>query len=251
VRFRQAISAAIDREAMNRIIYLGRGSPLWTQVTPGNRLWFDSSIPRPTRSLDRSRELLKLAGFSWRPDGTLIDTRSVPVEFTIIASSSSNQRVEMATMIQEDLKELGIRVQIVPLEFRTVLDKVFQSHDYEAAVMGLGQGDVDPNSQMNVWLSTGDDHLWNLGQSKPATEWEAEMDRLMKLQMSALSMKDRKRLYDRVQEIEAANVPLVFLVTPNVLVGAAHRLENFQPAVLDPQTLWNSEQLFIRDGTRP
>ncbi len=250
VKFRQAISAAIDRDAMNRIVYLGRGAPLWTHVTPGNRLWFDSSIPRPARSLDRSRELLKLAGFSWRADGTLIDAHSVPVEFSIITSSSSNQRVEMATMIQEDLKELGIRVQIVPLEFRTMLDRVFQSHDYEAAVMGLGRGDVDPNSQMNVWLSTGDDHLWNLGQSKPATAWEAEMDRLMKLQMSVLSMKDRKSLYDRVQEIEVANVPLVLLVTPNVLVGANHRLENFEPAVLDPQTLWNSEQLFIRDDKR-
>jgi ABC-type transport system substrate-binding protein len=47
VGFREAISSAIDREAMNRIVYLGRGAPLWTLVTPGNRIWFDSSIPRP------------------------------------------------------------------------------------------------------------------------------------------------------------------------------------------------------------
>ena len=211
VRFRQAISSAIDREGMNRIVYHGRGTPIWTHVTPGNRLWFDSSLPRPARSLSRSRELLKAAGFSWRADdGTLIDRQGAPVEFSIITSSSSNERTEMATMIQQDLSDLGIRVQVVPLEFRSMLDRVLQTHDYEAAVMGLGGGDVDPNSQMNVWLSSGDDHLWNLGQAHPATGWEAEIDRLMKQQMSTPSPKDRKRLYDRVQEIEIEEVPVVF-----------------------------------------
>jgi peptide/nickel transport system substrate-binding protein len=247
VKFRQAISSAIDREAMNRIVYLGLGTPLWTPTTPGNKLWFDSSIARPPRSLDRSRELLKAAGFSWRSDGTLVDARGTPVEFSIIASASSNQRIEMATMIQEDLKEIGIRVQIVPLEFRAMLDRVFQTHDYESAVMGLGGGDIDPNSQLNVWLSSGDDHLWNLGQTKPATPWEAEIDRLMMRQMSTLATSERKHLYDRVQEIEMENLPFVCLVSPDVLVGARRRIGNFKPAVLDPQTLWNSEQLFIRD----
>ena len=80
-RFRQAISAAIDREAMNRLVYLGLGTPLWTHVTTGNRVWFDSSISRPARSLEHSRELLRLAGFSWRSDGMLVDSRGAPVEF--------------------------------------------------------------------------------------------------------------------------------------------------------------------------
>jgi peptide/nickel transport system substrate-binding protein len=247
VGFRQAISSAIDREAMNRIVYLDRGAPLWTLVTPGNRFWFDSSIPRPARSLDHSRELLRVAGFSWRFDGTLIDSRGTPVEFSIITSASSNQRTEMATMIQADLEEIGIRVQVVPLEFRAMLDRVLQTHDYETAVMGLGEGDTDPNSQINVWLSSGDDHLWNLRQTKPATPWEAQIDRLMTRQMSTLATNERKRIYDRVQEIEVENVPFVCLVSPDVLVGARHRVGNFKPTVLDPQTLWNSEQLFIRN----
>lgn len=248
VRFRQAISSAIDREGMNRIVYLGRGAPIWTHVTPGNRLWFDSSIPRPARSLSHARDLLRAAGFSWTDDGkTLIDCRGAPVEFSVITSSSSKEREEMATMIQQDLRELGIRVQVVPLEFHSMLDRVFQTHDYEAAVMGLGGGDVDPNSQMNVWLSSGDDHLWNLSQNHPATSWEAEIDRLMRQQMSTPIPQDRKRLYDRVQQIEMEEVPVVFLVSPNLLVGAKDRLRNFMPAILDSHTLWNSEQLFVQD----
>ncbi len=73
------------------------------------------------------------------------------------------------------------------------------------------------------------------------------MDRLMKQQMSTLSAKDRKRLYDRLQELEIEDVPLVFLVSPNVLVGARVRVHNFEPAILDSHTLWNAEQLFFGD----
>jgi peptide/nickel transport system substrate-binding protein len=250
VRFRQAISSAIDRNGINRIVYQGRGSPIWTHVTPGNRLWADENLPHPVRSLERSRELLKSAGFSWRGDGTLVDDHGLAVEFSLIASASSNQRIQMATMIQQDLKELGIGVQVVPLEFRAMLDRVFQTHNYDAAIMGLGGGDVDPNSQLNVWLSSGDDHLWHLNESQPATPWEAELDRLMRQQMSTLSAKGRKHLFDRVQEIEVEDVPLVFLVSPNVLVGAKTRIRNFKPAVLDSHSLWNSEQLFLADDGR-
>jgi peptide/nickel transport system substrate-binding protein len=250
IKFRQAISSAIDRDGINRIVYHGRGAPILTHVPPGNRLWVDEKIPRPARSLERSRELLKSAGFSWRSDGSLIDGHGAEVEFSIIASASSNQRTQMATMIQQDLKELGIRVQVVPLEFRAMLDRVLQTHDYEAALMGLGGVDVDPNSQLNVWLSSGDDHFWHLGETQPATAWEAEMDSLMKRQMSTLSVKERKHLFDRVQEIEVEEVPFVFLVSPNVLVGAKVRVHNFKPAILDSHTLWNSEELFLGDDGR-
>lgn len=250
VRFRQALSFAIDRNAINRIVYQGRGSPIWTHVTPGNRLWVDENLPHVGRSLEKSRESLKAAGFSWRSDGMLVDSHGTNVEISILASSSSNQRTQMAVLIQQDLKEIGIKVQVVPYEFRAMLDRIFQTHSYEAVIMGLGGGDVDPNSQLNVWLSSGDDHLWHLGEAQPATAWEAEIDKLMKQQMSSLSFKDRKQSYGRVQNIEIQQVPVVFLVSPNVLVGAKVKIHNFKPAILDSHTLWNSDQLFLVDDGR-
>ncbi len=245
VNFRKAVSAAIDRDSMARIIYHGRATTLYSHVTPGNRLWLDSTLPHPARSVDYARELLRSAGFSWRSDGTLVDRSGTSVEFFILTSASNSQRTQMATMIQQDLQEIGIRVQVAPLEFHAVLDRVFQTHDYEAAIMGLGTGDIDPNAQMNVWLSTGDDHLWNLGGRTPSTPWEAEIDQLMKQQVSATDFAHRKKLYDRVQEIEAEELPIICLVTPNLLVGAKVGIGNFKPVVLDPHTLWNSDELFL------
>ena len=151
--FRRAVSRAVDREGIARLVYRGRAVPLWGNVSPGNRLWVNTSIPRQPRSVSEARAILKASGFSWRQDGTLLDRQGRPVAFTIITSSTSAQRTEMATLIQADLKELGMNVQVVPLEFRALVDRVFQTFDYDASILGLGGGDADPNGEMNVWLS--------------------------------------------------------------------------------------------------
>jgi peptide/nickel transport system substrate-binding protein len=246
VRFRQAVSNAIDRASIIRLVYRGRGTPLISQVSAANKLWANTAIAPPQRSLEKARELLKSAGFSWDASGSLLDSSGKPVEFTILSSASNAQRTQIATIIQDDLKALGMRVQVVPMEFRAMLDRVLQTHDYDAAVMALGGGDVDPNPQINVWVSSGSNHLWDLGASKPATAWEVEIDRLMRQQLSTLKVKERKRLYDRVQQLVAENLPLLCVVSPNILVAAKNRVGNFQPAILDHYTLWNADELFLR-----
>ena len=49
------------------------------------------------------------------------------------------------------------------------------------------------------------------------------------------------------QEIIAQNLPFVFLGTPNILAGADARVGNFHPVVIDPYTLWNADELYVRD----
>jgi peptide/nickel transport system substrate-binding protein len=150
-------------------------------------------------------------------------------------------------MLQEDLKQLGMRVNVVTLELRAFLDRVLTTGDYDAGVLSLGGGDADPNAELTVWLSTGSMHLWHPGQSQPATPWEAEIDSLMRQQLTVLDFSERKRLFDRVQQLVFEHVPIIPLVSPNVLVGARKGLGNFRPTVLDPHTLWNVEQLFWRE----
>jgi peptide/nickel transport system substrate-binding protein len=250
LKFRQAVSAAVDRDSIVRLVYGARGTALWGNVGPGNKLWMNQSIPHPQRSMEAARQLLKSAGFFWNDSGQLLDSSGKPVEFTIVTSSSNTQRMKMATLIQDDLSHLGIQVHVVPLDFRAMLDRVFQSFDYEAAIMGLGGGDPDPNPEMNVWLSNGATHLWHLNETQPATDWEREIDTLMQQQMVTLDYGKRKKLYDRVQQIIAENVPFVFLATPDVLVGAKSQIGNFHPAVLDHYTLWNADQLYLRAPAR-
>ena len=252
-KFRQAASLAVDREAIVRLVYQGRGAPLWGPVTPGNRRWANAALAHPARSLERARQLLREGGFSWKNNGSnaeslLVDADGAPVEFSILTSASNADRTKMTTLIQDDLKQLGIRAQVAPLEFRSLLDRVMHTKEYDACVLGLVSFDADPNSDINVWLSSGGTHLWSPSQEYPATPWEAEIDRLMKRQLTSRSYEERKRLYDRVQEILDQNQPMIFLASPDILVGAKNTIGNLRPAVLEPYVLWNVEQLYIRSA---
>jgi peptide/nickel transport system substrate-binding protein len=249
-KFRQAISAAIDRDAIVRLVYQGRGAALWGPVTPGNRRWGNASIRHPQRSLEQARALLKEAGFSWTTgtDGepALVDSEANPVEFSILSSSTNADRTKMATLIQDDLKQVGIHAQIVPMEFRSLIDRITQTKQYDACVQGLVSFDADPTADSNVWLSSGGAHLWNPSQAHPATAWEAEIDKLMEQQLEAPQYEQRKKAFDRVQEILADNQPMIFLASPDILVGAKNSIGNFHPAALEPYVLWNVEQLYFR-----
>jgi len=251
VKFRQAVSAAIDRDAIVRLVYQGRGAALWGPVTAGNRRWGNPSIPHPARSLEKARALLKEAGFTWTagPNGEseLVDSDAKPVEFSILTSSSNADRTKMATLIQDDLKQLGMRAQVVPMEFRSLIDRVTQTKEYEASVLGLVSFDTDPTADLGVWLSSGGTHLWNPAQAHPATVWEAEIDKLMEQQLAAPKYEQRKKYFDRVQEVLAENQPMIFLASPDILAGAKNSLGNFHPAVLEPYVLWNAEQLYFRN----
>ena len=244
VRFRRAVSAAIDRQAMARLIFHHRAAILAAHVSPGNKRWFNSSVPPPAYSVSQARELLKDAGFSWSRDGALLDSAGQPVDFTILVSSSNGLRGQMATLIQDDLKQIGIAAHVVPMEGRSATDRVLNSHDYEAIVMGLVSGDADPTPDMNILMSNGQTHLWHLGEKKPATDWEAELDGLMQKQLVTLDYQRRKKIYDRVQEVLAQQLPMVYLISPNILVGARQDLGNFRPAIIEQYTFWNADELF-------
>jgi peptide/nickel transport system substrate-binding protein len=242
--FRQAVSLAIDREAIVRLVYRGRATPIWTQVTPGNKLWVDAAIPRPPRSLEKAAALLQTAGFSRRPDGTLTDSHGQPVEFSILTNPSNAPRTKMATLIQQDLSQLGMHVQLVSMEFQALMARVFDSFDYESTLLGLVSGDADPNPEINVWTSTGGAHLWAVAETHPLKPWQTELDRLMQLQTTQLDFKKRKATYDRVQEIIADEDPVICLVSPSVLAAAKDGLGGLQPAVMRNYLLWNADRLY-------
>src|SRR6185295_4420734 len=98
--------------------------PLWGHVPPGNKLWINRSIPRPPRSLESARRSLQASGFSWKRDGTLVDGRGDAVEFSILTSAANVERTQMATIIQDDLKQLGMNVHVVTLELGAMLNRL-------------------------------------------------------------------------------------------------------------------------------
>jgi peptide/nickel transport system substrate-binding protein len=242
--FRRAISEAINREDLARIAFRTRARPAVGPVSPANKFWFNSKLQ--AHPFDQKSALQRLAqdGFHLQ-DGVLRDRDGHTVEFSIITNAGNKYRESMATMIQQDLSGIGIKLNVVTLDFPSLIERMTRTFDYEACLLGLVNDDLDPNSQMNVWLSSSENHQWNPSQKTPATAWEAEIDKLMRAQASTLDPKKRKEYFDKVQEIAWEQEPFIYLVNKNALSAVSPHLLNVHPVVLRPQVYWNIDQLAL------
>lgn len=241
-KFRQAVSHAIDRQAIVNLIYAGRAAPQWAFLSAGDRLWFNANVQKYPHDPNRARQLLSEAGFVYRTDRKeLVDRQGRAVTFTLMTNP---QRQKMSALIQDDLAKVGIRVSLAAIESRALLGKVNESFDYDACLLAVVSGDSDPTSQQNVLRSDGEMHWWHPNQSRPATTWEARIDELMRQQMTTVNAAARKRLFDEVQKIMAEQQPFIFLVSRHLIVAARTNIGNFKPALLPDFVLWNCEELF-------
>ena len=248
-RFRRAISHALDREALAAVHLRGLATPLYQFVSPGNRVWAARDLPQTRYDLAQARTLLAAAGFSLRGTAAapeLFDARGQRVEFSLLVPAESQARVTMATVVQADLAQLGINMQVAPLEFGELSRRVFQSFDYDAVLFGASVSEPDPTAYANLLRSSSPAHQWHPRQAKPATAWEARIDELLSAQARATDHAQRVALFHEIQAILAEQLPLIPLVARHTTSAATQRLGNYRPSPLLPYSLWNAEELFLR-----
>jgi peptide/nickel transport system substrate-binding protein len=242
--FRRGISEAINRDDLARIAFRGRARPAVGPISPANKFWFNSKLQPHPFDQKSALQRLSLDGFHLQ-NGVLRDREGHVVEFSIITNSGNKYRERMATMIQQDLTAIGIKLNVVTLDFPSLIERMTRTFDYEACLLGLVNNELDPNSQMNVWLSSAENHQWNPSQKTPATPWEAEIDKLMRAQASTLNAAKRKEFVDKVQQIAWEQEPFIYLVNKNALSAVSPSLHNAHPVVLRPQVYWNIDQLSL------
>jgi peptide/nickel transport system substrate-binding protein len=167
------------------------------------------------------------------------------VEFSLITNAGSRTRAQLGTLVQQDLLKIGIRLNFTPMEFQSLIERITKTQQYESCLLGLANLELDPNSQINVWMSSGTHHAWYPSEAKPATEWEAQIDRLMQVQHTSVDAGARKRAFDRVQEIVYEQQPIVYLVHPDVLIAVSPLIRNALPSPLPPHLYWNVEKLSV------
>jgi len=245
--FRQAISHAVDRDAIVNSVYLGAAVPVYGPVTPGNRVWFSDAAPKYPHDLARAKALLAGIGLTDRNgDGMLEDATGAPVRFSIL-TQGGNIRAQTATVIQEHLRQAGIAVDIVPLDFPSIAQR-WQARDYDSIYYGFQASAMDPAMNLDYWLSSGSIHFWNPEQKTPATAWERQIDELMQQQVAAPTVEERKRLFAEVQRIFGENLPGIYFVAPKVSIATSPRVAGTEPALLDPKILWNPDTLNVTDA---
>jgi len=244
--FRHAISHAIDREAFANSVFLGAGVPIWGPLTPGNQKWFSPNLPRYGYSLDRAREILAGLGLVNRDqDEWLEDSKGTEAQFNIIAYRGNSSVERGAAIIRDELKKLGIRVDVVLLEQGALIQRMVKG-DFESINFVFTQSNLDPAMNSDFWLSSGSAHVWNMGQAKPATDWEKQIDDLMVTVMNSVDQAERKKTFDQIQKVFADQLPVLYFVAPRLYMGVSSRVGGLTPSILRPQLLWNVERMTVK-----
>ncbi|HLK22639.1 MAG TPA: ABC transporter substrate-binding protein [Bryobacteraceae bacterium] len=245
--FRRAISEAINRADICRVVYRGHAQPSAGPVSVSNRFWLNAALKPHAYSPTAATARLQRDGFH-RSGDALLDRDGHKVEFSMITNAGNKLHERTLAFIQQDLAKIGIQLNIVVLDFPSLIERISRSFNYESVLMAFTNVDLDPSDQMNIWLSSGPNHQWNPEQKTPATPWEAEIDKLMQAQAGAADQKQRKAAFDKVQEIVSEKAPMLFLVNPDALSAVSTSLKNVTPAHLRPQIYWNVERLSM--GTK-
>ena len=165
------------------------------------------------------------------------------MEFSLITNAGNAARENTAPLIQTDLGKIGIKVNIVTLDFSSLIDRIARTLDYEAALQGFNNVEIDPLDDLNVWLSSGAQHAWWPNQKSPSTPWEARIDELEKEQASTGSREIRRKAVDELQRIVVEQEPIVYLVNPDYLYAMSANVKGAQPSVAPPHIWWNVEWL--------
>ena len=246
--FRQAISHAIDREAFANNVFLGAGVPVWGPVSPGNKNWFSPNVQRYGFSLERAREILAGIGLTNRDaDEWLEDKNGTEAHFSLIGYRGNSSIDRGAAILRDELKKVGIRVDVVMLEQNALIQRMVNGN-FESIFFLATATALDPAMNSDFWLSSGSAHVWNLAQSKPATDWEKQIDDLMVTVMTSVDQAERRRGFDEIQKIFADNLPILYFVAPRLYMGVSTRIGGLNPAILRPQLLWDIEHMTVVAG---
>jgi peptide/nickel transport system substrate-binding protein len=244
---RQAISLAVDRQVFADTVFLGAASPIFGPISPSNKRWYSEAVPKPPHDPERAKAMLAGIGLSdFNFDGVLEDAQGRPARFALLTQKGQTALERGAFVIRDELKKVGLAVDVVPLEGNFLVQRFLSGENYDAIYFSIPATDTDPALNLDLWLSSGGAHVWNLRQKTPATDWERRIDDLMGKQTRALDEGERRRIFLDVQKTFAEHLPLVYFAAPRIYVAASARMTNLAPAVSQPQLLWSADTIAVK-----
>ncbi len=205
LRFRKAVAHAMDKQTIIDNLYNGLAVPQWAQISmpspfyPG-RDYYGGPITEKDAvtyeyDLNKANALLDEIGIKdTNGDGIREFADGTPVEFELNTNAGNTLREGFCLIMQEDLAKIGIKADFNPIDFNTLVNKLFGSTT-EAVVLGLTGGD-EPNGGANVYKSDGGLHFWHYSAGTgDINEVEKQMDDLYNQAVSTFDNEKAFELY--------------------------------------------------------
>jgi peptide/nickel transport system substrate-binding protein len=224
-RVRQAIAYGINKEEIIQGILLGLGKEATGPYKPGTWV-FNPNVKKYPYNPGKARELLAAAGWRDTDGDGILDKDGQPFVFEIITNQGNEIRAKTAEIIQRRLSEIGIKVKIRVLEWAAFVNDFINKRRFDATILGWTIP-LDPDIY-DVWHSskTGPQELNFISYKNE------EVDKLIEKGRGTFDQKERKKYYDRIQEILAEEQPYLFLYVPDALPIIHARFRGIEPAPL-------------------
>lgn len=213
-RVRQALAHAVNVQQMIDYILYGQGVQSTGPFPP--QMWFCNPHVKPFEyNPQKARDLLAEAGWKPGPDG-ILQKDGKKFEFTLITNHPNEIRKDIATLVQADLKKIGIKVDVQLYEWAVFISSYVNKQDFDAIVLGWQLGyDYDQYQ------------LWHSSQTKPGmlnhcSYVNKEVDRLLDTARSEFDEEKAKKSLWRLQEIIYEDQPYLFTFVPKSTTALHH-----------------------------
>lgn len=219
-KVRQAIAYAIDTASVCQAVWRGIGQPAVGPVAPSVK-FFDDSLTIHEYNVEKAKALLKEAGVE-------------NLQMTI-STNDRQERIDMATIIQSQLKEVGIDVTIEKLEWGALLDKA-DRREQDTIMVGWTCQSSDPDLALYAPFHTQKDGAVG---NNYANYSNKTVDELLEKGRVTSDETKRAEIYKQLQTTINEDAPWIYLNNGEVVVGAKANMTGFEPTAYGYHTLYN------------
>ena len=206
VRVRRALCYAVDKQGVLDYAFSGYGFPIGSSMYPAFGKYFDETLTDYyPHDIETARELLAEAGY---PDG---------FHMSITVPSNYQPHLDTAQVLVEQLREIGVQAEILPVEWGTWLDQVYTGRNYQSTVIGVDAADMTARALLERFTSSAGNNFINYHSDK--------YDELFALAQSTYEDADQTAYYKQMEADLAENAANVYIQDMADLVAVRDGLE--------------------------
>jgi len=204
-KVRQALDLAIDREAINQVVFNGEFMPGNQWINPEHP-YYQKAFPVRGRDVEKAKALIKEAGV----------TTPIAVDFMVPKGAETEA---VAQVVQSMAAEAGFDMKIRVTEFATSL-KQAEAGEYQAYMLAWS-GRIDPDGNSYIFLHTG-------GPQNYSAWSNADADKAMEEARLTTDAAKRRQNYEKLTKLELDEEAIIYLYHRRILIAQTNKLDGYK-----------------------